>query len=109
LRVLKAPQVGVALAALAVVALWAEPAHASQSLASDRGCYNCHGSPPRQKAPGFAQLAQRYAPARGDDKALRHLAEQLRSSSPLGHVEAHERLSAEEAARLVRWISEGAN
>jgi len=84
------------------------PAFASPSLASDLGCYNCHGSPPRGKSPSFSQLAARYSAQRGDDAALARSAEHLRAGSMLSPIEAHRRLSADDAARLVRWISEGA-
>lgn len=85
------------------------PAFASPSLASDLGCYNCHGSPPRGKSPSFPQLAARYSAQRGDDAALARSVEHLRAGSMLGAIEAHRRLSADDAARLVRWISEGAH
>lgn len=81
---------------------------ASQQLAADMGCYNCHGNPPRKKAPTFAALAAQYAKARGDEAAQARLADKLRDGSILGHVDAHERLSPETARLLVRWISEGA-
>jgi cytochrome c len=72
------------------------------------GCYNCHGNPPKKKAPTFAQLATDYAKARDDDRALQKLADKLRDGSILSHIDAHERLSPEAALQLVRWISEGA-
>jgi cytochrome c len=84
------------------------PADASPQLASDLGCYNCHGNPPRKKAPTFAQLAADYAKARDDERALRRLADKLRDGSIFSHIDAHERLSPEVALQLVRWISEGA-
>jgi cytochrome c len=84
------------------------PAVASQQLASDMGCYNCHGSPPKKKAPTFAQLAATHAKARDDAKALQKLADKLRDGSIFSHIDAHERLTPEAALQLVRWISEGA-
>lgn len=89
-------------------ALATTPAHADMQLASDKGCYNCHGTPPRKRAPTFAQLAADYAKYRGDDGAVRQLADKLRSGSIFGHIDAHERLSAADAERLVRWIVDGA-
>lgn len=83
-------------------------AHADMQLASGKGCYNCHGTPPRKKAPTFAQLAADYAKYRGDEGAVRQLADKLRSGSIFGHIDAHERLSAADAERLVRWIVDGA-
>ena len=36
-------------------------AQASMNLALDKGCLNCHGTPPKGKAPTLAELAARYA------------------------------------------------
>jgi cytochrome c len=78
-------------------------------LASDKGCVNCHSNlTPRKKAPTFKQLAAAYAPLRDRAEALRERAERLRSGSIFGHIDAHERLTAEEAAQLVRWLADGA-
>lgn len=93
--------------ALALVPL--TPAVASQQLASDLGCYNCHGNPPKKKAPTFAQLAADYARSRDDAKAQGQLADKLRDGSIFSHIDAHERLSPEVARQLVRWIGEGAH
>ncbi|MDP3310429.1 MAG: c-type cytochrome [Polaromonas sp.] len=84
------------------------PAHASSQLALDKGCYTCHGNPPRKNAPTFAELASRYAKHRGNTRAENDLVEKLRQGSFLGHIDAHERLSQDDARRLVRWIIEGA-
>lgn len=81
---------------------------ASQALASELGCYNCHGNPPRRNAPTFAELARSYAPAGQDAASQKKLADKLRDGSIFSHIDAHERLSPEVAERLVRWISEGA-
>ena len=81
---------------------------ASQALASELGCYNCHGNPPRRNAPTFAELARTYAPAGQDAASQKKLADKLRDGSIFSHIDAHERLSPEVAERLVRWISEGA-
>ncbi|WP_119291881.1 c-type cytochrome [Azohydromonas sediminis] len=97
-----------ALGAAVVVACTATAAHADAQLAADKGCYNCHGTPPKKNAPTFAQLAADYAKYRGDDGAVRQLADKLRSGSIFGHIDAHERLSATDAERLVRWIVDGA-
>ena len=77
-------------------------------LAADYGCYSCHGAPPRKDAPTFPQLAARCAPHRDDAKAQQRLSDRLREGKFFGHVDAHERLSPEAAARLVRWICDGA-
>ncbi|MBX3638132.1 MAG: cytochrome C [Rubrivivax sp.] len=94
------------LLALAAVA---GAAHADAQLAYDKGCFNCHGDPPRQKTPTFAQLAADYAKVRGDAAAQARLAEKLRAGSFFGHIGAHERLSEADALRLVRWIADGAS
>jgi len=84
-------------------------AQADMQLAFDKGCRNCHGDPPKKKAPTFAQLAADYAKVREDLAAQARLADKLRTGSIFGHIDAHERLSADDAARLVRWIAEGAS
>jgi len=94
---------------LVAPALLATPAHASSQLALDKGCYTCHGNPPRKNAPTFAQLAARYAKHRSHTSAENVLVEKLRQGSFLGHIDAHERLSQEDAQRLVRWIIDGAH
>lgn len=86
----------------------ASPVAASQPLAADLGCYNCHGNPPKKKAPGFAELAARYAAVRNDPVARQQLADKLRDGSIFSHIDAHERLSPEVAGQLILWISEGA-
>lgn len=94
--------------ALVLALVIAGPASADASLALDKGCFNCHGNPPRRGAPTFDRLVAECVAHRGDDAAIRRLAERLRSGSIFGHVDAHERLSAAEAERLMRWIVEGA-
>ena len=39
---------------------------------------------------------------------MRKLADKLREGSLFGHIAAHERLSAEDAERLVQWLVDGA-
>lgn len=94
--------------AVTLAGLALNPAMASQQLAADLGCYNCHGTPPKGKAPTFPQLAERYARSRADAKAQDQLADKLRDGSIFSHIDAHERLSPEVAGQLIRWISEGA-
>lgn len=84
------------------------PALADRQLAVDKGCWNCHGEPSKKKAPTFAALAADYAPYRGQPEAVQRLAAQLRAGSPFSHIDAHERLSAADAERPVRWIVDGA-
>jgi len=90
--------------------LWlaALPAQASSQLALDKGCYSCHGEPPRRATPGMAQLAADYARYRGQADAPRRLADKLREGGLFAHIAAHERLSPEECETLMRWIIDGA-
>ncbi len=96
------------LACLSLVLLFTLPAQASSQLALDKGCYSCHGEPPRRNAPGMAQLATDYARYRGQADAPRRLADKLREGGLFAHIAAHERLSPEECEALMRWIIEGA-
>ena len=80
---------------------------ASMNLALDKGCLSCHGTPPRGKAPTIADLAARMASAKGNDAETAKLSERLREHHLFGGVPAHERLSAEEAERFVRWLVDG--
>lgn len=82
-------------------------AQASMNLALDKGCLNCHGTPPRGKAPTIADLAARMASAKGNDAETARLSERLREHHLFGGVPAHERLSTEEAERFVRWLVDG--
>lgn len=84
------------------------PAQASAQLALDRGCYSCHGEPPRRNVPSMAQLAADYARYRGQADAPRELADKLRAGGLFAHIAAHERLSPEDCETLMRWIIEGA-
>lgn len=98
---------GMSVLSLVVLLLLSTQAAASSQLALDKGCYKCHGNPPRKNAPTFAELASRYAKHRGNASAETALVEKLRQGTFLGHIDAHERLSQEDAQRLVRWIIEG--
>lgn len=86
----------------------AMPAQASAQLALEKGCYGCHGDPPRRNAPSFAQLAADYARYRGQADAARKLADKLREGGLFGHIAAHERISQAECETLMRWIIDGA-
>ncbi|MDI1271294.1 MAG: hypothetical protein PSV40_19575 [Polaromonas sp.] len=99
-----------ALAALGLGAAVMLPpgiAFASSQLALDKGCYKCHGNPPKKNAPTFAELSSRYAMHRNNAGAESALVEKLRQGTFFGHIDAHERLSQENAQRLIRWIIEG--
>ncbi len=82
-------------------------ASASMNLALDKGCLNCHGTPPKGKAPTLADLATRYASAKGNETEIEKLSAHLREHHLFGGVPAHERLSTEEAERFVRWLVDG--
>jgi cytochrome c len=84
------------------------PAQASPQLALDKGCYSCHGEPPRRNVPSMAQLAADYARYPGQADAPRELADKLRAGGLFAHIAAHERLSPEDCETLMRWIIEGA-
>jgi hypothetical protein len=64
---------------------------AGSALAAEMGCYNCHG-----------------VPTRADTAAEQHVIDELRRGEPLQHIPVHERLSAETARSLVRWLFDGA-
>lgn len=83
-------------------------AQASSQLALDKGCYSCHGEPPRRNTPSMAQLAADYARYRGQADAPRQLADKLRAGGLFAHIAAHERLSREDCETLMRWIIDGA-
>lgn len=84
------------------------PAQANSQLALAKGCYSCHGEPPRRSTPGFSELATDYARYRGQPDAPRKLADKLRAGGLFGHIAAHERISQEECEALMRWIIDGA-
>ena len=83
------------------------PAQADMRFAMDKGCLTCHGNPPRGQAPTMATLAQAYARFRGQESDILRLASHLREHHLFGGVQAHERLSADEAERFVRWLVDG--
>lgn len=101
---------GLAVAA-AVVALGGWPkqaaAQTASQMAADRGCYNCHGEPPRRNVRSFAQIAASYAGLRGKTDAEKDALQRMRHGSLFSHVAAHERLSDEDAAALVHWLFQG--
>jgi cytochrome c len=94
--------------AMALVLAASSAAHASAQTALDMGCYNCHGNPPRKNAPTFAELARRYGEHRDDPAKQQQLADKLRAGTIFSHINAHERISPETAAALVRWLCDGA-
>jgi cytochrome c len=83
-------------------------AQASAQLALDKGCFACHGDPPRKNAPTFDQLAQGYARYQGQTGQEIRLADKLREGHVFGGIQAHEQLSVQSARALVQWIVQGA-
>ena len=83
------------------------PVQASSQLALDKGCYSCHGEPPRRNTPSMAQLAADYARYRGQADAPRKLADKLRAGGLFAHIAAHERLSPADCETLMRWLIDG--
>jgi cytochrome c len=87
----------------------AAAAQASAQLALDKGCFACHGNPPRKNAPTFETLALDYAGYQGQTDMEISLADKLRARHIFGGIQAHEQLSEDSARALVRWIIQGAN
>lgn len=90
------------------LAIACQSASANAQLALEKGCYGCHGEPPRRSAPPFADLAADYARYHGQADAPRKLADKLREGGLFGHIAAHERISPHECELLMRWIIDGA-
>jgi len=95
-----------ALAALAAVPWVApQPAEASEALARQRSCLNCHALERKIVGPGFKQVAARYA---GRADAAAYLAEKIvkGGAGAWGPVAmaANPHVSKEEAARLAAWV-----
>ena len=82
-------------------------AGASEQLAADLGCYNCHGEPARRNVRSFQALRAEYAPYRGQADAIAKLVDRMHHGSMFSHVAAHERLTEAQAQALVRWLVEG--
>ncbi len=83
-------------------------AFANSQLALDKGCYSCHGTPPKKGAPTIEKIAADYAKYRGQTDAAVLLSNKLREHHSFSSIPAHERLSEESALILVRWLIEGA-
>ncbi|MBI2745778.1 MAG: hypothetical protein HYX45_09360 [Burkholderiales bacterium] len=80
---------------------------ASSSLASEMGCYNCHGQPMRAEAPSFERLSAKFAKRNGQAGAEQHAVDELLQGEGFRHIPAHEHLSPETARKLVHWLFEG--
>ena len=78
---------------------------ASEALARQRHCLNCHTLERKLVGPGFKQVAVRYA---GNKEAAALLAEKIinggaGSWGPVA-MAANPQVSKEEAARLAMWV-----
>ena len=91
-----------------LAALWPGVSGASSQLALAKGCYSCHGEPPRKNVPSFPQLAVNYAKYQGQTHAARKLAQKLCEGTLFAHIASHERLSTKEAETLIQWVIDGA-
>jgi cytochrome c len=88
--------------------LWLHPtAQASTALALDKGCYACHGAHRRGDAPPFDRLASKLERLKGDATAEKNFIEKYSKGKIFERVDAHQRISAESAARLIHWLVEG--
>lgn len=96
-----------ALVSLAPASLLAaapvDPAPAQQ-LAAERGCYNCHGQPPRRNIPSFTEISRGYAALRAKPGAEQQARDRMHHGGLFSHVAAHERLTEAEATLLVHWL-----
>ena len=79
----------------------------TRQLASDRGCFNCHAEPSRRSIRSFVEIAKAYEGLRGNARAEQQARDRMHHGGLFSHIAAHERLSEEEATRLVRWLFEG--
>ena len=86
-------------------ALWPALAPGSEQMASDLGCYNCHGEPPRRNVPSFKALRAQYAAYKGQPDAIARAVDRMHHGGLFSHVAAHERLTEAQAQALVRWLA----
>ncbi|MBL8345676.1 MAG: c-type cytochrome [Rubrivivax sp.] len=95
----------VAPAAVAALTALPSPAFASETLARQRNCLNCHGMDRKVVGPGFKQVAERYA---GKKEAPAYLTEKIvkGGAGAWGPVAmaANPQVSREDAARLAAWV-----
>ena len=91
--------------ALALLGGAQSSALASEALARQRNCLNCHTLDRKLVGPGFKQVAARYAGSAG---APAYLAEKIvkGGAGAWGPVAmaANNHVSKEEAARLAAWV-----
>lgn len=107
MRALYRKAVAPGMLALLVAVPWTAPAPAwaSEALARQRNCLNCHGLDKKIVGPGFKQVAARYA---GRPEAAAYLAEKIvrGGAGAWGPVAmaANPHVSKDEAARLAAWV-----
>lgn len=96
---------GVLLLLAAQLVVAPAPAAASEALARQRNCLNCHGMERKLVGPGFRQVAERYA---GKSGAAAYLAEKIvkGGAGAWGPVAmaANPQVSTEEAKKLALWV-----
>lgn len=92
---------------LLIAIAWPLAAQASSQLASDKGCYNCHGAYVRGEAPGFERLASKLSKYKDDPGAEEKFVNKYLTGEMFQHIDAHERLSPESAKALLHWLIEG--
>jgi cytochrome c len=92
------------LALLALMAGGSGPAHASEALAREHNCLNCHHVDRKKIGPGFKQVAERYAKHKD---AAPKLADKILhgGAGAWGPVAMPSNpVSKEEALQLARWV-----
>jgi len=89
----------------ALCALFAAPAAASEALARQRSCLNCHAMERKLVGPAFVQVAERYV---GRKEAPAYLAEKIikGGAGAWGPVAmaANPQVSRDEALALANWV-----
>ncbi len=95
-------------AVMVCAALLPSGALASQLMALEHGCFNCHSNPPQRTAPSFQHLANEFSGRQGQSDAASEMAEKLRQQHFFGGIDAHERLSQYDATMLIQWVIDGA-
>ena len=95
------------VATLLMALIWPWAAHASAELASNQGCYNCHGSALRGEAPGFDRLVSKMAKYKDKPAEAQKFVDRFLAGEMLEHIDAHERVSRQSALTLVHWLAQG--
>ena len=93
--------------ALLITLAYPLAAHANSELASDKGCYNCHGASAHAKAPSFERLARQLSKYQGDLAAEDKYVTKFLTGEIFNNIDAHEQLKPESAKALIHWLIEG--